>query len=97
MIKIESCCCCVAIDAGVMIIGALCFLQLTDFIYNFEIYGFLIALIVCASFILMMIRNNSLTRLIFLVVYIVEYIAVLTLRFAILSPDEGGFDADAHA
>ena len=45
----------------------------------------------------MLIKNVAMTRLVFLIAYIADYVGVIALKFLILPVDKGGFDLEASA
>ena len=97
MVKVSNCCCCISVEVGVIILGVLGCLNLIEFIMTFELFGFLLSLAVVGSFITMLVKNMAVTRLVFLIAYIAEFVGTILLKFVILKPEAGGFDAGTHA
>ena len=97
MVKISNCCCCISIETGTIILGVLGCLGILQYLAVFELFGFLLTLAVVISFVTMLISNQAITRLLFLIAYIAEYVGVLVLKFFVLDKESGGFDISDHA
>ena len=97
MVKVSNCCCCISVEVGVIILGVLACLNILEFIITFELFGFLLSLAVVGTFIAMLVKNMAVTRLAFLIAYIAEFVGCILLKFVVLKPEAGGFDAASHA
>ena len=74
MIKVEHCCLCIDIEIGVLILGATACLAITTDLLHFHPVRTLLEVALIVSFVAMLFKNTALTRLIFLIAYVVSYI-----------------------
>ena len=97
MVKISNCCCCISIETGTIILGVLSCLNILQYIAKFELMGFMLTLAVCIAFVAMLVSNQAITRLLFLITYIAEYVGCMVLTFLVLDKESGGFNVTDHA
>ena len=84
MVKVESCCFCIDIETGVMLLGTTACLAIVRDLLYFHPVRILLEVALISSFAAMLCKNTALTRLIFLAAYVIHYVGqiAITLFFA---------------